>query len=238
MRDRMKCIQRLLMLACIAALCGHAAAGETDPLARERERMVSRTIESRGVRDPAVLKAIRSVPRHLLVPEKERRDSYGDHPLPIGHGQTISQPYIVALMTELIRPEPGIKVLEIGTGSGYQAAVLAETGAKVFTIEIVPELARQSRDALREIGVTNVEVREGDGYFGWPEESPFDAIIVTAAAERIPPPLLAQLKDGGRMIIPVGPALGDQFLVLVTKNGESVRTRRMIPVRFVPFTRQ
>lgn len=200
--------------------------------------MVTETIEARGVTDPAVLQAMRTVRRELLVPEHLRRSAYGDHPLPIGHGQTISQPYIVALMSEIIRVEPGHKVLEIGTGSGYQAAVLAEMGAKVFTIEIVPELARRATGDLRALGYSGVETREGDGYWGWSERAPFDSIIVTAAAERIPPPLIEQLKDGGRMIIPVGPAFGNQFLVLVTKDGEQLRTKRMLPVRFVPFTRR
>lgn len=205
--------------------------------ARIRDAMVRDTIERRGVRDPAVLKAMRTVPRHMLVPERHRRDAYDDSPLPIGHGQTISQPYIVALMSEIVGVAPGDKVLEIGTGSGYQAAVLAEMGAKVFTIEIVPELARRAAADLREIGYADIATREGDGYFGWPEEAPFDAIVVTAAADRIPPPLIEQLADGGRMIIPVGPPMGDQFLVLVTKKDGKVRTKTVLPVRFVPLTR-
>jgi protein-L-isoaspartate(D-aspartate) O-methyltransferase len=190
------------------------------------------------VKDPRVLKAMRTVPRHLLIPERYRRDAHGDHPVPIGHGQTISQPYIVAFMSEIIGVKEGDRVLEIGTGSGYQAAVLAEMGAKVFTIEIIPELARRAAADLREIGYADVETREGDGYFGWPEKAPFDAIIVTAAADRIPPPLIEQLADDGRMIIPVGPPLGEQFLLLVTKQGERVRTKQILPVRFVPLTRR
>jgi protein-L-isoaspartate(D-aspartate) O-methyltransferase len=202
-----------------------------------RDAMVRDTIANRGVRDPTVLKAMRTVPRHLLVPERYRRDAYDDSPLPIGHGQTISQPYIVALMSEFVGVAKGDKVLEIGTGSGYQAAVLAEMGAKVFTIEIVPDLARRAADNLRELEYTGITTREGDGYFGWKEEAPFDAIVVTAAADRIPPPLIEQLADGGRMIIPVGPPMGDQFLVLVTKKEGKVRTKTILPVRFVPFTR-
>jgi protein-L-isoaspartate(D-aspartate) O-methyltransferase len=214
------------------------AAAPAGDEARQRDRLVSTTIEERGVKDPRVLKAMRTVPRHLLIPERYRRDAHGDHPVPIGHGQTISQPYLVAFMSEIIGVKEGDRVLEIGTGSGYQAAVLAEMGAKVFTIEIIPELARRAAADLREIGYADVETREGDGYFGWPEKAPFDAIIVTAAADRIPPPLIEQLADGGRMIIPVGPPLGEQFLLLVTKQGERVRTKQILPVRFVPLTRR
>lgn len=230
--------KRLLVCACLLVPCLSAAGETRDPHARERARMVADTIEARGVKDPAVLEAMRTVRRDLLVPDHLRRSAYGDHPLPIGHGQTISQPYIVALMTEVVRPKPGHTILEIGTGSGYQAAVLAEIGAQVCTIEIVPELARRSAEALKELGYSTVETRAGDGYWGWPERAPFDAIVVTAAAERIPPPLIEQLKDGGRMIIPVGPALGNQYLVLVTKDDGKLRTERLLPVRFVPFTRQ
>lgn len=230
-----------LVAAAIGVVLGaglHASEATDDPHQKERDRMVARTIEARGVRDPAVLAAMRSVPRGRFVPDNLQRSAHDDAPLPIGHGQTISQPYIVAYMTELVAPGPGDKVLEIGSGSGYQAAVLAQMAGRVFTIEIVPELAARSARVLADLGYANVTVREGDGYFGWPEEAPFDAIVVTAASERIPPPLIEQLRDGGRMIIPVGPPMGTQYLVLVTKSDGAVRTKTLIPVRFVPFTRR
>jgi protein-L-isoaspartate(D-aspartate) O-methyltransferase len=180
---------------------------------------------------------MRKVPRHRFVPAELLKLAYADQPLPIGLGQTISQPYIVACMTEQIAPTREMRVLEIGTGSGYQAAVLAEICAEVFTIEIVPELGKQAAALLTELGYRNIRTRVGDGWAGWPEAAPFDAIIVTAAAEAVPPPLLAQLKDGGRMIIPLGPHGGAQDLVLVTKRDGRVATRPLIPVRFVPFVR-
>jgi protein-L-isoaspartate(D-aspartate) O-methyltransferase len=204
----------------------------------ERLKMVRTQIERRGVEDTRTLKAMRTVPRHLFVPSSVRSFAYDDRPLPIGFGQTISQPYIVAYMTELLEPEPGMKVLEIGTGSGYQAAILAATGAEVWSIEIVEPLAERAAKALSAAGLGSVHLRHGDGYFGWKEAGPFDAIIVTAAASTIPPPLIEQIAEGGRMIIPVGPALGDQYLVLVTVHEGKARTRRLIPVRFVPFTRE
>lgn len=215
-----------------------AAPGSNDPWQAPRNRMVEKQIEFREVTHPATLAAMRKVPRHLFVPAEFRREAYNDHPLPIGHDQTISQPYIVACMTEQIAPTRETRVLEIGTGSGYQAAVLAEICAEVFTIEIIPELASQAATVLRQLGYKNVHTRTGDGWIGWPEAAPFDAIIVTAAAETIPPPLLAQLKDGGRMIIPLGPRAGAQDLVLVTKPDGKVHTRPLIPVRFVPFVRE
>lgn len=199
--------------------------------------MVEDQIVRRGVRDPVVLQAMRTVPRHLFVPEDQQAYAYGDHPLPIGHGQTISQPYIVAYMTEIIRPRPGMKALEIGTGSGYQAAVLAAVGAKVYTIEIIPQLAEFARRNLARAGYENIQIRVGDGYYGWPEEAPFDAIVVTAAAQHIPPPLIEQLAEGGRMIIPVGSQFFTQELVLVEKNEGRVKTRAVMPVRFVPLRR-
>ncbi|HSB60975.1 MAG TPA: protein-L-isoaspartate(D-aspartate) O-methyltransferase [Vicinamibacteria bacterium] len=171
--------------------------------AREREAMVEEQIAAREVRDARTLAAMRKVPRHLFVPAASVREAYEDHPLPIGHGQTISQPYIVAFMTEALGLEGGETVLEVGTGSGYQAAVLAEIAARVYTIEIVAPLAEEAAERLRRLGYANVQVRAGDGYLGWPEAAPFDAVIVTAAAPRIPEPLKAQLRDGGRLILPV-----------------------------------
>ncbi len=204
---------------------------------KKRAAMVKYQVENRGVRDEAVLKAMRLVPRHLFVPESYQNRAYDDGPLPIGYGQTISQPYIVGYMTEAIQPQPGFRVLEVGAGSGYQAAVLAEIVDKVCTIEIVDELGRQARARLNKMGYDNVEVRIGDGYYGWKEYAPFDAIIVTAAAEFIPPPLLEQLKPGGKMIIPIGSPFMVQTLMLVEKEGKKTRTQSLFPVRFVPFTR-
>ena len=204
----------------------------------ERRAMVRDQIVARGVKDARVLKAMRSVERHRLVPENLASKAYSDRPLPIGHGQTISQPYIVALMTELLKLEPGDRVLEIGTGSGYQAAVLAECVETVVSIEIVGPLAQRSKSDLADLGYDNITVLHADGYFGHPEEAPYDAIIVTAAAEHIPPPLLDQLKPDGRMVIPVGRTGWTQNLVLVEKDREGkIRTRNMLPVRFVPLTR-
>ena len=202
-----------------------------------RRQMVQEQIEARGVTDPAVLEAMRSVPRHRFAPEHPPRLTYTDRPLPIGHGQTISQPYIVARMTEIVRPAPTDRALEIGTGSGYQAAVLAEVVDSVYTVEIIPALADTARERLRRLGYDNVVVRTGDGFKGWPERAPFDVIVVTAAPERIPPPLKRQLAEGGRMIIPVGPSGRTQRLTLVTKTDGSISTRELTPVRFVPFLR-
>ena len=193
-------------------------------------------IAARGVTDSATLGALRAVPRHEFVPAGYRRDAYGDFPLPIGFGQTISQPYIVGYMTAVLRPRPGMRVLEVGTGSGYQAAVLAAIGCEVFTIEIFEALAGSARERLARLGYDRVSVRHGDGFDGWSDAAPFDAVIVTAAAGFIPPPLVDQLRPGGRMIIPVGTVYGVQYLVLVEKaaSGE-VHTRQLLPVRFVPL---
>jgi len=196
--------------------------------------MVRSQIAERALRDPRVLEAMRSVPRHRFVSEEFVDESYGDYPLPIGYGQTISQPYIVAYMAEVLSLRPDSRVLEIGTGSGYQAAVLALLAAEVFSIEIIPELAAESSTRLLQLGFGNVRVRNGDGYFGWPEEAPFDGIIVAAAASDIPPPLIEQLAEGGRLISPVG--RGVQSLILMSKGGGMER-KRLIPVRFVPLTR-
>ncbi len=200
-----------------------------------RARMVETQIVARGVRDPRVLAAMREVPRHLFVDPSQREQAYEDHPLPIAGNQTISQPYIVALMTELVELKPNEKVLEIGTGSGYQSAVLARLTKEVYSIEILPELAHAAAERLKKLGYNSVTVKEGDGYRGWSEHAPFDAIIVTAAPERIPQPLLDQLAPGGRMVIPVGGFF--QVLNLFTKDQNGKITERdIIPVRFVPMT--
>ncbi|MFZ0035204.1 MAG: protein-L-isoaspartate(D-aspartate) O-methyltransferase [Sedimentisphaerales bacterium] len=204
---------------------------------KEREEMVATQIQARDVNDPNVLKAMRIVPRHAFVPDNEQQYAYNDQPLPIGFGQTISQPYIVAFMTQALALKPDSKVLEIGTGSGYQAAVCAEIAAEVYTIEIVEGLAKSAKECLKELGYPNVFVRAGDGYFGWKENAPYDAIIGTAAAGKIPLPLLEQLKPDGRMILPVEDHSGFQYLVLVTKDQKGNLSRRnVMPVRFVPMT--
>ena len=200
----------------------------------EREQMVVQQIEARGVSDKRVLDAVRSVPRHMFVPEKLRRYAYDDAPLSIGKGQTISQPYIVALMTELLRPEPTHRVLEIGTGSGYQTAILAQLVSMVYTIEIIGELKERADALFKSLGYTNIMTRNSDGYFGWSDEAPFDGIIVTAAPEKIPQPLFEQLGDGGRLVIPVGD--GMQFLELHVREKDKFRRETSIPVRFVPMT--
>ncbi len=210
---------------------------ESDAQKEARMNMVETQIEARGVESPVVLEAMRNAKRHLFIPPPRDREAYQDRPLPIGHGQTISQPYIVALMTELVQPKAEHKVLEIGAGSGYQAAVLAEIVDHVYTVEIVEPLSKWADERLKLAGYENVTVKHADGYHGWEEHAPFDAIVVTAATPHIPPPLIAQLKDGGRMIIPVGSRFRTQQLVLVEKDGDEVTTRNILPVRFVPFTR-
>ncbi len=231
----------LFLLALAGAACGRtgpASAGVTpgaDPEAAQRARMVETQIVSRGVRDPRVLAAMREVPRHLFVDRSERSRAYDDTPLPIAGKQTISQPYIVALMTELLDLTPQERVLEIGTGSGYQSAVLSRVCREVYTIEIVPELARAAADRLAALGYRNVTVREGDGYRGWAEHAPFDGIIVTAAPEHIPQPLLEQLAPGGRMVIPVGAFL-QELKVFRKDSAGNVTEQAILPVRFVPMT--
>jgi len=202
--------------------------------AAERAEMVERQIEPRGIHDPRVLAALRKVPRHLFVPDPQSAHAYEDRPLPIGEGQTISQPFIVAAMTELAAAGPDARVLEIGTGSGYQAAVLAELAREVYTIEIVEPLAARADALLRQLGYANVKTRAGDGYRGWPEAAPFDAIVVTAAPPRIPEPLKQQLKPGGRLVVPVGETM--QKLVVVTRTDDGFSERTVLPVRFVPMT--
>lgn len=210
---------------------------QDDPYKEEREKMVKTQIAGRGIKNPLVLDAMRKVQRHLLVPESQRPFAYRDSPLPIGDGQTISQPYIVAYMTELIQPKKGMKVLEIGTGSGYQAAVLAEIVEEVYTVEIVENLGKRAERDLEEMGYTNIYVKIGDGYQGWPENGPYDAILVTAAAEKVPSPLVQQLKEDGRMIIPIGPVGTTQELIQLEKRKGKIRETNLGAVRFVPFTR-
>lgn len=205
---------------------------------RVRDKMVKEQIEQRGIRDPATLSSMRKVQRHLFVPDDLTEYAYDDRPLPIGYGQTISQPYIVAYMTEIIKPHPDYIVLEIGTGSGYQAAILSGIVKEVYSIEIIDSLGNQARNRLDKLNYKNTHVRLGDGYYGWKDKSPFDAIIVTAAAEHIPPPLVAQLKENGRMIIPVGSPFMTQQLMLVEKKNGRLRTSSMMPVKFVPFKRR
>jgi len=210
---------------------------QDDKFVKARREMVSFQIESRGVTNKSALDAMRKVPRHKFVPSDQVNSAYEDGPLPIGYGQTISQPYIVAYMTSVIDPKPGQKVLEIGSGSGYQAAVLAEIVDTVYTIEIITELWKSSEKRLKDLGYKNVISKNADGYYGWKKYAPFDAIVVTAASEYIPPPLIEQLKDGGKMIIPVGSPFLTQMLVLVEKKGKEIFTSNIFPVRFVPLTR-
>jgi len=216
---------------------GRSVSPQADKFNAARNKMVETQIEARGISDPGTLRAMRKVPRHLFVPKNYQNDAYGDFPLPIGNGQTISQPYIVAYMTEVLRPSSKMRVLEIGTGSGYQAAVLAEIVDTVYTIEIVNELAKESAERLKSLGYNNVVVKSGDGYHGWIEHSPFDIIIVTAAAAEIPKPLMDQLAENGRLVIPVGDAGSVQELILLTKKKGKTESKRLTMVRFVPFTR-
>jgi protein-L-isoaspartate(D-aspartate) O-methyltransferase len=237
--DKIVSIVLLLPLAWWLARASDCSAAEavSDDYAAARQRMVRDQLAGpgRGITNSRVLAAMGQVPRHELLPVEVRALAYSDHPLPIGHGQTMSQPYVVAYMTEKLDPKPSDRVLEIGTGSGYQAAVLSELVAKVYTIEIVEPLARQAALDLKRLSYTNVQVRAGDGYKGWPEAAPFDAVIVTCAPDHVPQPLVDQLKEGGRMIIPVGPA-HDQSLYLLEKKGGKVKQRAVLPVRFVPMT--
>jgi protein-L-isoaspartate(D-aspartate) O-methyltransferase len=210
---------------------------QEDKYYNQREQMVEKQIEARGIRDAHTLEAMKKVQRHLFVPVELRDEAYGDFPLPIGRGQTISQPYIVAYMTEATKPDSRCRVLEIGTGSGYQAAVLAEIVDSVFTIEIVPELAVESSKRLKELGYSNIIVRSGDGYNGWKEKAPFDIIVVTAAAVEIPQPLIDQLAENGRLVIPVGSQAEVQELLLLTRRRGRIERKTLTLVRFVPFTR-
>jgi protein-L-isoaspartate(D-aspartate) O-methyltransferase len=229
-----------LLAAALLSLGAARCSGQGDEAYVEaRKRMVEEQLRGRDIEDPKVLAAMEKVPRHLFVPEVLRFQAYADHPLPIGSGQTISQPYIVALMTQLAEVEPDDVVLEIGTGSGYQAAVLSEIVREVYTIEIVPELADTARTRLRDLGYKNVTVLTGDGYLGWKEKAPFDAILVTAAPPEVPPPLVEQLAPGGILVIPVGPEGHLQSLLRIQKaeDGSTV-TRDILPVVFVPLVRE
>ena len=202
-----------------------------------RARMVAEQIRARGVRDPRVLDALLRVPRELFLPEDVRVEAFDDRPVPIGFGQTMSQPYIVGYMTEALRLDPAHRVLEIGAGSGYQTAVLAELAAQVYSLERIPELAARARETLARLGYTNVHVRAGDGYDGWPEEAPFDRILGAAAADAVPPALVEQLGEGGVMVIPVGATAFDQELRVMQKSGGTISTVATLPVRFVPMVR-
>ena len=225
---------RLAITILLPALLAPQARPPADDFTRQRERMVDRHIASRGVKNPAVLRVMRETPRHLFVPDNVRAQAYEDHPLPIGYKATISQPFIVATMTELLEPSVKHRVLEIGTGSGYQAAVLSKLVARVYSIELVPELAVTARETLRRLGYSNVTVRQGDGYKGWPEQAPFDRIVVTAAPPEIPQALLDQLADGGRLVAPVGTGF-NQELVVVEKSKGKVRRWTAGAVIFVPM---
>lgn len=246
--DRIALAAILGLVLVLYASCGRAPMSAPDSTApaheeetrraRQREQMVVKTIRNRGVTDEDVLQAMDNVPRHLFVPEDQRDAAYGDYPLPIGFGQTISQPYIVAMMTELLELEKGDKVLEVGTGSGYQAAVLAELpGVEVYTVEIIRELAQRAKETLESLGYTGVHCKQGDGYYGWPEHAPFDGIIVTAAPDHVPQPLRQQLAVGGRMVIPIGPRGGYQTLWKFVKQPDGeLRAYNEGGVAFVPFT--
>jgi protein-L-isoaspartate(D-aspartate) O-methyltransferase len=225
--------QFLILVAIAAAGCGQTAAPASD-FAAERQRMVQQQLMPRGINDGRVLAAMAKVPREEFVRPDSRKTSYADGPLPIGYGQTISQPYIVAFMTEELRPKPSDRVLEIGTGSGYQAAILAELVKEVYTIEIVEPLAKNAEATLQRLGCKNVHVKVGDGYRGWPEYAPFDAITVTCAPDHVPQQLTDQLKDGGRMIIPVGGRFAQELYLLEKRNGQ-LKESAVLPVRFVPM---
>lgn len=236
-RVEIKCILFVIVLGMLIGPDYPVRASDHDGYAAKRKAMVSGQIVSRGVKDKNVLSAMLSVPRHLFVPERLVDSAYDDSPLPIGHGQTISQPYIVAYMTEILGLDKDSTVLEIGTGSGYQAAVLSPLVKKVYSVEIIPRLAESARERLKALKYDNVEVRTGDGYFGWARYAPYDAIIVTAAAGHIPAPLISQLKKGGRMVIPVGGVFMVQNLVLIRKDRDGgLTTKNLLPVRFVPLT--
>ena len=225
-----------LLVLGLAAASGSVGPQADATFARRRQEMVSSQVAARGIRDPRVLRALSGVPRHLFVLPADIDQAYEDHPLPIAEGQTISQPYIVALMTECLALKTGDKVLEIGTGSGYQAAVLGLIVDRVFTVEIHEGLARRAAETLQRLGFQNVRVRAGDGFFGWPEEAPFDGVVVTCAVPDVPPALFAQLAEGGRLVIPLGDTLTYQRLTVITKKAGKPSVQQVLDVRFVPMT--
>ena len=227
--------QYLLFAAIATAGCGQQTPTSAD-FAAQRQRMVEQQLKPRGIKDERVLAAMTKVPRDEFIPLDARADAYEDGPLPIGYDQTISQPYVVAFMTEQLRPKQNDRVLEIGSGSGYQAAILAELMAEVYTVEIVPPLGKTAEATLKRLGYKNVHIKVGDGYKGWPEEAPFDAIIVTCAPEKVPQPLVDQLEEGGRMVIPVGERFAQQLHLFEKKNGQ-LKESVTLPVRFVPMLR-
>ena len=232
----MRIVAQYLLFAAIATTgCGQQTSTTAD-FATQRQRMVEQQLKPRGIKDERVLAAMAKVPREEFIPLDERTAAYEDGPLPIGYDQTISQPYVVAFMTEQLRPKPSDRVLEIGSGSGYQAAILAELVADVYTIEIIEPLAKTAKETLQHLGYKNVHIKVGDGYQGWPEEASFDSIIVTCAPEKVPQPLTDQLKDGGRMIIPVGERFAQQLYLLEKRNGQ-LKESVTLPVRFVPMLR-
>ena len=228
--------QYLLFTAIATTGCGQQTPTAAD-VAAQRQRMVEQQLKPRGIKDERVLAAMAKVPREEFVPADARPSAYEDGPLPIGYDQTISQPYVVAFMTEQLRPRQSDRVLEIGSGSGYQAAILGELVAEIYTIEIVEPLAKSAEATLQRLGYNNVHIKVGDGYKGWPEEAPFDAIIVTCAPQKVPQPLIDQLKDGGRMVIPVGERFAQQLYLLEKKNGQ-LKESITLPVRFVPMLRE
>ncbi|UCF91702.1 MAG: protein-L-isoaspartate(D-aspartate) O-methyltransferase [Desulfobacterales bacterium] len=231
-----KILAALLFWGLIPTLLPAGTTSDPAWLQRAREALVHNHIQGRGISDPRVIRAMLDVPRHAFIPARLESQAYADRPLPIGEGQTISQPYIVALMTESLELSDHSRVLEIGTGSGYQAAILAKIAQEVYTIEIREKLYRSAGEVLRGLKFANVQTRQGDGYFGWEDAAPFDAIMITAAVDHVPPPLIEQLKDGGRLVLPLGNPFSYQNLVLVTKRGEDVSVKQITGVLFVPMT--
>lgn len=233
----MKITIRAFVLIMLFTSAGSAdVVSDSAEFKKARDHMVRTTIKNRGISDPDVLAAMQAVPRHCFVPQNLLSAAYADRPLPVGEGQTISQPYVVALMTEILQPAKHHRILEIGTGSGYQAAVLAQVAKQVYTVEIKEKLYHKAKKTLKSLGYSTIQTQHSDGYFGWPEQAPFDAIMITAAIDHIPPPLLKQLKDGGRLVLPLGNPFSYQNLVMVTKQGEDLSVKQITGVLFVPMT--